>query len=413
MRPRPAFAGGSAATAAESETILPAPIAPVRLLVSAVAAPAVVAGAADTTGAGSSRGKNEGTISSSEGSAGGDAAVTEPLSPGAATAQDTQAAAKSPTMAIAASVGAIAAVACAGAAVLAQQRRRRRLTTASKTKLNPPMGPSPPGLKPSKGLVKSLLPRFAPAARKPSFKPLGAAGRIARGSFGSIDSATAAQRASAASEDANVIAYISPDRAVGPLLGGNVMPALQAIGDAPQQPYALSELYSDLAGSYRSMSVNSVSTVPWRASDAPTVAGGSTIRYSSASSASTQRDYEQQRRTVHFRSGASIVGTAAGGSPALPTLAFPHALRMSILSDDTATDDDDGAWREMGGMAHADARVRELGAGHARSRSVRVDDAERDLPDAAATAQLQMPTLASDKEARYPSVLGHGWAMAF
>ncbi|KAJ3171566.1 hypothetical protein HDU88_007646 [Geranomyces variabilis] len=498
--PRPSFALDSRL---DTNTILPAAEAPLRLMVSSIGNAASNSPQSNVGAVSGGQGSisSAPSASSPNGSSAGDglpgqtSSGQEGAAGGAGAAGSTK---RTPTVAIAASVGAIAAVAFAAVAVVSH---RRRQTAPGKSKVAPitAAGGIYKDHKPSplSRSINRLLPSLAPN-RKPSFR-LGAAARIDRGSFGSSVGTAASP---AVPGDANVISYISPSRSAGLL-----MPALQPIepaaassstagsvpSQAPELPlplYRISDLYSDLASEarshntkasgYASMSVNSESTgspsitVPpasWRASDAPTdtsnedrngpysvimmdnntpFRGFDAPRYSSASSASTQRDspigsFDEAaaaRRLVHFRSGDSIVGIAQRpnsaysasttqssvasdpsrpGSPALPTLAFSKmswhdstvrtqsALRLSVLSGETEEDEEaQEEPRPMLVLNHSDARVRSKGAGHARSRSGRFADADSELAQFKPLAQ----PLPRENKANYPAVLGDGWSMA-
>ncbi|KAJ3151582.1 hypothetical protein HDU89_002025 [Geranomyces variabilis] len=495
--PRPSFALDSRL---DTNAILPAAEAPLRLMVSSIGNAASNSPQSNVGAASGGQGSisSAPSASSPNGSSAGDglpgqtSSGQDEAAGGAGAAGSTK---RTPTIAIAASVGAIAAVAFAAVAVVSH---RRRQTAFGKSKVAPitAAGGIYKDHKPSplSRSINRLIPTFAPN-RKPSFR-LGAAARIDRGSFGSSVGTAASP---AVPGDANVISYISPSRSAGLL-----MPALQPIepaaassstagsvlSQAPELPlplYRISDLYSDLASEarshtskasgYASMSVNTESTrspsitVPpssWRASDAPTdtsnedrngpysvimmdnntpFRGFDAPRYSSASSASTQRDspigsFDETaaaRRLVHFRSGDSIVGIAQRpnsasttqssvasdpsrpGSPALPTLAFSKmswhdstvrtqsALRLSVLSGETEEDEEaQEEPRPMVELNHSDARVRSKGAGHARSRSGRFADADSELAQFKPLAQ----PLPRANKANYPAVLGDGWSMA-
>ncbi|KAJ3185602.1 hypothetical protein HDU87_000225 [Geranomyces variabilis] len=391
--PRPSFALDSRL---DPNAIFPAAEAPLRLVVSSVGNAAVNpprqnAGAATGSQGSISSAPSASSPNGSTGTGAGDGSngQTSPGEADAAAAGANGSTKRTPTIAIAASVGAIAAVAFGAVAVVA---RRRHQTVFGKSKVAPITAadgiykdhkPSPLSRS-----ISRFLPRFAPI-RKPSFR-LGAAARIDRGSFGSSVSTAASP---AVPGDANVISYISPSRSARPL-----MPALHLLepaaasspfsssssnagsvpSQAPELPlplYRISDLYSDLASEarsqsskasgYASLSVNSESTrspsitVPpasWRASDAPTDTSNedrnipysvimmdnnspfrgfdAAPRDSSASSASTQRDIPigsfdgtaAARRLVHFRSGDSIVGIAQRPNSASTT-------QSSVASD--------------------------------------------------------------------------------
>ncbi|KAI8904629.1 hypothetical protein DFJ77DRAFT_480318 [Powellomyces hirtus] len=460
---RPTYLPDMSRTEDNSNVVLPAMIQPLRLLANTPSSPKIT-GIENTP---TDPRTGEATTTPTGSNTGGTTAIIPQA--------DTDDSERPPFFAIAASVGAIAFVAFGAVAIVARRRAaasRSELPVARTGQVSKksfkdrvphrPVIPVSRMVQASKKSLKGMIPHRL--ERKPTFT-LGAESRMVRGSFGSLTSHASSD---GSLSEANVITYLSPN----PEMRQTAAPQLLDNPFADQEevpaivlgtPYNLGSLFSDLASdsnaSYKSMSVNSVSTGTRPDSSASTYISAprppktdpfaDPVRYSSASSAPTVRDPAMDeptaRRVVQFRSHDSLMRPPArrpssastyssitssslnqgvASSPALPTLAFsqmswgasnsaryptrtPSQLRQSVDSDATniSSHYEPPPLIEMN---HGDSRIRGKGTGHARARSVRLNQSELELSSAAAHPPL--PPL--DTLAAYPAALGHGWSMA-